>query len=112
MTTKLNNQFKREFFELCQDNEKASFLGKCWRYLYHSAKRRDLLIQLSKTQYIYLLSFNCHWCNQPLNGIGINLDRQNESKGYEIRNVFPSCKVCNVKKYNRSQLIKNNYKFR
>jgi hypothetical protein len=76
------------------------------------AKKRGLSFSLNKDEFFVLSMSRCHYCGaEPLaeyynsskktkqrlciyNGI----DRVDNSKGYEIKNCVPCCKVCNMAK--------------
>ena len=74
-----------------------------------SAKRRDLSWSLIDTEFDHLVTGNCHFCRRPpsrmrrqrhcngafyFNGI----DRLDNDRGYEIKNVVTCCKICNYAK--------------
>ena len=80
----------------------------------HNAKGRNLSFNISKEEFKFLTEKNCSYCNaQPTNKIKarhINgtyiyngLDRVDNSKGYEIDNVVPCCKHCNMMKKTMSK---------
>lgn len=60
------------------------------------ARRRKLVFDLTKEQYLELRRKPCHYCGYPLNPTGVNLDRKDCSKGYTLDNVVPCCQACNL----------------
>jgi len=60
------------------------------------AKRKQLNWNIFKEDYIKLISQVCYYCDGELNKTGSGLDRVNNSKGYELNNVVPCCKRCNM----------------
>ena len=78
------------------------------------AKSRKLSFDLTKNQFKYLTSQNCHYCGiepsqslkQNFNGEYIynGIDRLDNSKGYIFSNCVPCCKVCNIAKRDRNDL--------
>ena len=74
-----------------------------------SAKNRCLSFELTKEEFVSLISKSCFYCNEPPserwheargNGhmLSNGLDRIDSSKGYTTNNVVPCCKECNNKK--------------
>lgn len=60
----------------------AKHLGRSWT--------------LTKEEYHILIQKPCEYCQFPLNKSGYGLDRLDNTKGYELSNVVPCCKECNV----------------
>lgn len=60
----------------------AKFLGRSWT--------------LTKEEYHELIQRMCEYCQFPLNKSGYGLDRLDNTKGYDLNNVVPCCKECNV----------------
>lgn len=48
---------------------------------------------LTEEQFMTFWDKPCHYCEQPINGIGI--DRVDNSIGYVMSNCVPCCKTCN-----------------
>lgn len=69
-------------------------------YLYakNSAKTTNKTFLLTEEEYCKLVSKPCYYCEEPLSGNGINLDRINNDKsiGYRLDNVLPCCVKCNL----------------
>jgi hypothetical protein len=63
------------------------------------AAKHDKKWTLTLRQYKKLISKPCYYCNNAIasvqDNIGVGLDRLDNSKGYEPRNVIPSCHICN-----------------
>lgn len=62
------------------------------------AKRRGLIMLITKEQHKILLGRPCYYCNRSLlNETGLGLDRidNNKKLGYTIDNVLPCCGDCN-----------------
>ena len=68
-----------------------------------SAKSRGLNINLDIAKYQYLIDNGCEFCGIDLiNEKGYCLDRVDNKKGYNIKNIVACCKVCNRAKNNMS----------
>ena len=70
-------------------------------YYYKSAKRRGYSFCLTREQFENIIMQPCWYCGSmpiPRNGI----DRQDNSKGYEIGNCVPCCTKCNLLKSDMS----------
>lgn len=61
-----------------------------------SARKRGYLFILSFEEFLGLWKKPCHYCGQPINGIGI--DRVNNKLNYKIDNVVSCCGTCNLMK--------------
>lgn len=59
------------------------------------AKRRGLEWDLIEADYVRLISRRCEYCDGSLPVYGHGLDRIDNSKGYVLGNVVPSCWTCN-----------------
>ena len=77
-----------------------------YNYQWNANKKGNIWALLDDNFYA-LIKQNCHYCGQPpstLRKIGKveylynGVDRVDNSKGYEIGNVVPCCKVCNSAK--------------
>jgi len=76
-----------------RDNQK---LPNRFNAAIRQATKRHLHWTLTLTEWEALIVNQvCHYCNGPLNLYGSALDRIDNSKGYEVRNVVPCCKNCN-----------------
>ena len=72
----------------------------CWKLDYEQVKE----IILSQCYYCGTERSNIKITKNCKNGFAYNgIDRIDSSKGYEIDNVVPCCKICNVAKLNMSQ---------
>lgn len=93
----------------CQDKAYNTGLN----YLYGSYKRgaihRNLTFNISKEQFNEIINQKCYYCgfspNQILYKKGMQtpfiyngIDRKDNTVGYEINNVVPACKFCNMAK--------------
>lgn len=78
-------------------------------YFYGSISRNKKF-NLSIEEFARLTKLNCHYCNREPKQISQTnvgkdsyvyngLDRMDNSKGYEISNVVPCCKICNMAKH-------------
>lgn len=64
-----------------------------------SAKARGLNVNLDVNKYQNLINCGCHYCGTSLaKEKGYCLDRVDSSKGYNLTNVVPCCKKCNIAK--------------
>lgn len=89
--------------------DKLGTFASVYRYYWHSAKRRGLVLELSTNTFIELIQSPCSYCGKaPSNVIrdrqtGTNyytgIDRVDNSKGYIEGNVVPACKICNLIKH-------------
>ena len=54
--------------------------------------------QLSLEEYISFRQNNplCYYCGGPLPQTGLGIDRKDNSKGYVLDNIIPSCRDCNI----------------
>lgn len=86
------------------------------RYRYDAVKRRGLVWNISRGDFIKLTSLPCHYCGALprekaqcfdaskrvkrylCNGV----DRVNNAVGYETENVVPCCEDCNIAKLDRT----------
>lgn len=82
-----------------------------------AADRRNISWDLSKDDFFRLISLPCVYCGESNLSFASNpktspwqksfyytgLDRINSEIGYEIKNVQPCCKWCNMGKSNRSE---------
>ena len=50
---------------------------------------------ISRLDFIELISKRCHYCDGSLSETGCGLDRMDNSKGYIIGNIVPCCMSCN-----------------
>ncbi len=57
------------------------------------AAKRDRSYTLTQDQFMSFWQKPCVYCGDPIATIG--LDRIDNSKGYEMGNIVPCCKVCN-----------------
>jgi hypothetical protein len=83
------------------------------------AKNRAIPMLLSFEEFISIIKQDCHYCGQkpdqyvrsmaikrkflqgfPYNGI----DRLDNTKGYQLNNVAPCCKRCNISKWDRNEI--------
>jgi hypothetical protein len=93
-----------------------SYLNHLYRHYKIAAKRRNHTFSLSKEEFSKLILSNCHYCGIiPSNDKQIDkarnfvsmfsyngIDRINNSKGYELGNVVPCCKTCNLGKHTQT----------
>jgi hypothetical protein len=60
------------------------------------AKLRGLSFNLSLDEFLSFCNSYCFYCGIKL--LSISLDRVDNSKGYQMDNVVPCCKMCNIMK--------------
>ncbi len=65
-----------------------------WNKYRQAAKARGFTFNLSKDQFVELISSDCHYCEFGGGGI----DRKDNSIGYLFDNCLPACYTCNVLK--------------
>jgi hypothetical protein len=81
-------------------------LNKLWFVIKdykNNAANRKIAFELSDAQVEELVKRDCHYCGFSLSGVRSDLqqfafngiDRLDNSKGYQMENVVPCCKVCN-----------------
>ncbi len=72
-----------------------------------NAANREIFFDLTDTEMVFLFKQNCYWCGAEPNTVMKSrkscyvyngIDRVDNRRGYEISNVVPCCKVCNVAK--------------
>ena len=76
--------------------ENQSISGKYREYKF-SAKRRDIVFDLTKDDFKTFWQKPCFYCNSTIETIGI--DRKNNNIGYTLDNCLSCCKMCNVGKH-------------
>lgn len=85
-----------------------------YHYYRSRAKRSGKIFNLTKEQFRDLVNKNCYYCNSSPSNVANDkncngsykyngIDRVDNSSGYELDNVVPCCKRCNVAKSNMSQ---------
>ena len=62
----------------------------------HSAKRRRIIFELTKEDFIRLWKQECTYCGLVIEGVGI--DRIDNKLGYTTENCVPCCAWCNIAK--------------
>jgi hypothetical protein len=63
------------------------------------AKKRKISWTLSMEEFLGLCSKSCYYCDNTLGKVvqfGVGLDRIDSSLGYQMDNVVPCCKCCNM----------------
>lgn len=65
-----------------------------WRVFVNCAKRKGLLVEITRKWWKWLLTQPCYLCGKDATGI----DRVDNMKGYLIDNCQPCCKRCNFYK--------------
>lgn len=62
------------------------------------AKKRNRCFSLTIEEYMDQLRKPCFYCGSDLQAerCGVGLDRIDNSRGYELNNVLPCCRVCNM----------------
>lgn len=81
-----------------------------WNYYRRNAKTRKLSWKLSRKQFENIVSGVCYFCKIPPESLWTTpegsefcrngIDRLDSSKGYEVSNCVPCCKICNRAKNN------------
>ena len=67
-----------------------------------NAKQRNLSFNLTFGQFMTFWQKPCAYCNNSIETIG--LDRIDNERGYELDNVMPCCRQCNVSRSDYSQI--------
>lgn len=84
--------FSRIFLEL------AKIPANQFRAAIRYAQRRNIKFLLSQDQFIFERNKPCFYCENRMcapSVEGTGLDRIDNNKGYELRNVVSCCKICN-----------------
>jgi hypothetical protein len=78
----------------------------------YGAKKRGYDFLINKKDFFDIVIQNCYYCNRPPSNtkrtksgsqfIYSGLDRLNNDIGYQISNIVPCCRTCNVAKNNMS----------
>ena len=76
-------------------NYKNSIQGR-WQMYKANAKKRNLVFELTLTDFETMWQTPCSYCGDDIETIGI--DRIDSSKGYEKDNIIPCCGRCNEMK--------------
>jgi hypothetical protein len=69
------------------------------RYEYGAIKR-GLVFELTIDEFNSFWNTNCSYCNEPIQGVGI--DRKDNNIGYTKENCIPCCTICNFMKHTLS----------
>lgn len=64
------------------------------------ALRRGYSFDITLEEFTTFWNTTCHYCNDPINGIGI--DRKDNNIGYTYNNLISCCTQCNFMKHNIS----------
>ena len=67
-------------------------------YAKSRAKKLGWSFTLLRPEYEFLIKQACFYCSGPLPETSVGLDRLDHLRGYEINNVVPCCRPCNVAK--------------
>lgn len=84
-------------------------LNQILDYYHRHARRRNLIFELTRDQFIELTKQNCFYCDRkPNQRAGRSrdngyyfyngIDRLDNTRGYTIQNAVPACKYCNSMK--------------
>jgi len=94
-----------------KDRKTPALNSLFYNYKY-GAKKRDLIFNLSKNDFIQLINQNCCYCGTPPRNIikkykasiiqYNGIDRLDNKKGYIIDNCVSCCKICNRAKLKRT----------
>lgn len=98
-------KFNKNYFDSLPKGipNKNCGVGTMMCYYRRNARYRNVLFELTLTQFYYLTKEKCFYCgNPPFNlirkYIHNGIDRVDNNKGYIIGNAVPCCKRCNVAK--------------
>lgn len=75
--------------------------------LLRGARHRKIAVTLTYEEYVgFTVTSMCHYCSHPIlwipfNGAGYQLDRKDNSRGYDKDNCVVCCWTCNVSKADR-----------
>ncbi len=91
------NTFRREHYTKDKMPERYERYTQASRYSAAKthARRKGKEFNISKSDYLELISKKCTYCGGTLPLHGIALDRLDNSKGYVIGNVVSCCTTCN-----------------
>lgn len=91
----------------CKECENASLSVRLKNYK-RNAKNRNLNFNLTKEEFDKITSQPCYYCGDlgaiSPSGFRYNgIDRKDSSQGYNLDNIVPCCKVCNLMKLDISE---------
>lgn len=100
-------EIKRKYYknnkQKVLDSNKAwaqSQKGKYFSYK-RSAEQRDILWELTESEFLNFWDKSCFYCGDSIKTIGI--DRIDSTLSYTLDNCVPCCSVCNKMKLNLTQ---------
>jgi hypothetical protein len=92
--SKLWRQTHKVAHKAYQKKWKVSPAGRLCKYKW-GAKSRGYKFELDFETFNSILKQSCHYCGKKeSNGI----DRIDSTRGYDMDNILPCCKICNVMK--------------
>lgn len=98
-----NNKHKRENRKKnpeetrIKDKENNQSIHGKYQTYKNSAKKRDIIFDLTKNDFKTFWQKPCHYCDASIKTIGI--DRKDNSVGYTLDNCLSCCKICNLGKH-------------
>ena len=102
---RMSNLRKKTFGEAAKNN--------LYPFYKNSAKRRNLIFELSRDEFNFLIQKDCDYCGSPPSNISKSghdngdfiysgIDRMDNDVGYVLENCVPCCIICNRAKNNLS----------
>jgi hypothetical protein len=74
-------------------------LNSRYREVKRRAKKKKLILELTKEKYFEITSQKCYYCGQHSHGRDYTgIDRIDSNKGYTKKNSVPCCERCNYAK--------------
>ena len=85
-------EHKKEWYDLNKTRPEIRY-----KDLKSAAKRRKKYFDLTKEDYVKIVSNNCYYCDKSLlKHVGSGIDRKDNNMGYIKDNCLPCCTACNL----------------
>jgi len=93
-------EIKKKNPERIKEKDKRNYQTINGKYIGYKkdAKKRGIYFNLTKNEFESLWQKPCHYCDSPINTIGI--DRKDNNIGYTPDNCLSCCRTCNLGKNN------------
>lgn len=69
--------------------------------LRYQARKRGIPLTITRADYELLIALACHYCGGRIEDTGAGIDRKDNTRGYLLGNLVPSCRWCNLVKNDR-----------
>lgn len=85
-----NNVHNEIYFETSKN--------KNFKYYKYSSEKRNISFQIDNTLFDKIITMPCYYCKLFTEKGCKGIDRIDSNKGYDINNIVPCCKTCNIMK--------------